>query len=95
MSTQQRPAGWYPDPYGEGPLRWYDGGWTKHVRDKVPSREPEPGPYIDRRTSSGRNYNNGRYPNPYMSDDPAAVWGGIKLILFFVVLPFLVLVVGC
>ena len=46
MSTQHRPPGWYPDPYGDGPLRWYDGGWTKHVRDKVPSREPEPGSWF-------------------------------------------------
>lgn len=78
--------GWYPDPYGQGPLRWYDGGWTSHVRDQVPSREPEPGPYINRRTSMGRNYNNGRLPNPYMSDSWSdAFWGAFVLLVFFVV----------
>ena len=91
MTDEERPPGWYPDPFGEGPLRWYDGGWTSHVRDKVPSREPEPGPYIHRRTSMGRNYNNGRLPNPYMSDDPSDVWNGIYLIFCFVVAAFLVL----
>jgi hypothetical protein len=29
------PAGWYPDPYGEHQLRYYDGsGWTEHGRER-------------------------------------------------------------
>src|SRR5690606_38875129 len=28
-------AGWYPDPYGEHQLRYYDGsGWTEHGRER-------------------------------------------------------------
>src|SRR4051794_10007219 len=28
-SDEQRPAGWYPDPSGRSPLRWWDGSaWT-------------------------------------------------------------------
>lgn len=27
------PAGWHPDPWGQGTLRWWDGtGWTGHVQ---------------------------------------------------------------
>lgn len=28
-----QPPGWYPDPYGHAPLRWWDGqAWTGHVQ---------------------------------------------------------------
>lgn len=30
---QQRPPGWYPDPWRQAPARWWDGRqWTQHVR---------------------------------------------------------------
>lgn len=39
--TTQTPAGWYPDPYGEPQLRWWDGNqWT----DATHAREPGPQP---------------------------------------------------
>lgn len=29
-----QPAGWYPDPHGQAPLRYWDGSqWTEHVHD--------------------------------------------------------------
>lgn len=32
MAGQNVPAGWYGDPWGEAPLRWWDGGqWTGHL----------------------------------------------------------------
>ncbi|WP_073261477.1 exonuclease domain-containing protein [Cryptosporangium aurantiacum] len=31
-SSSEYEAGWYPDPYGQGGLRWYDGeSWTHHT----------------------------------------------------------------
>ncbi|MEV0615271.1 DUF2510 domain-containing protein [Nonomuraea sp. NPDC050404] len=43
--TTQTPAGWYPDPYGEPQLRWWDGDqWTDatHVHEQGPD-QPRPG----------------------------------------------------
>ncbi|GAA2834270.1 DUF2510 domain-containing protein [Nonomuraea rubra] len=48
--TTQTPAGWYPDPYGEPQLRWWDGNqWTDatHVQEQgaaqpQPSSGPQP-----------------------------------------------------
>ncbi|MGW6498100.1 DUF2510 domain-containing protein [Nonomuraea angiospora] len=38
--TTQTPAGWYPDPYGEPQLRWWDGTqWT----DALHAQQPGPG----------------------------------------------------
>lgn len=32
------PAGWYADPSGQAPLRWWDGrGWTEHLRSEPPA----------------------------------------------------------
>ncbi|MHB1986474.1 MAG: DUF2510 domain-containing protein [Acidimicrobiales bacterium] len=32
------PAGWYPDPSGQAPLRWWDGrAWVGYTRDSPPS----------------------------------------------------------
>ncbi|OBF48797.1 M48 family metalloprotease [Mycolicibacterium monacense] len=35
QSTQQQPAGWYPDPQQGGQFRWWDGSsWTAHTQPK-------------------------------------------------------------
>ncbi|MCK2212529.1 DUF2510 domain-containing protein [Actinomadura sp. ATCC 31491] len=42
--TTQTPAGWYPDPYGEPKLRWWDGNqWTDatHAQEQGPA-QPQP-----------------------------------------------------
>lgn len=39
--TTQTPAGWYPDPYGEPQLRWWDGNqWTDatHAQERGPAQ---------------------------------------------------------
>ncbi|SDK23565.1 DUF2510 domain-containing protein [Nonomuraea jiangxiensis] len=39
--TTQTPAGWYPDPYGEPRLRWWDGNqWTDATHAQEPGRQP-------------------------------------------------------
>ncbi|MEV4471128.1 DUF2510 domain-containing protein [Nonomuraea sp. NPDC049504] len=41
--TTQTPAGWYPDPYGEPQLRWWDGTqWTDatHAQEPGPAQQP-------------------------------------------------------
>ncbi|MEU6725708.1 DUF2510 domain-containing protein [Nonomuraea wenchangensis] len=45
--TTQTPAGWYPDPYGEPKLRWWDGSqWTDatHVQEQGPAPQSQPQP---------------------------------------------------
>ncbi|MEW9551304.1 DUF2510 domain-containing protein [Nonomuraea sp. NPDC050783] len=46
--TTQTPAGWYPDPYGEPKLRWWDGSqWTDatHVQEQGPAQpQQQPAP---------------------------------------------------
>ncbi|WP_223167103.1 DUF2510 domain-containing protein [Nonomuraea sp. SYSU D8015] len=48
--TTQTPAGWYPDPYGEPQLRWWDGNqWTDatHAQEHgqaQPQQQPASGP---------------------------------------------------
>ncbi|PZG02068.1 DUF2510 domain-containing protein, partial [Nonomuraea aridisoli] len=46
--TTQTPAGWYPDPYGEPHLRWWDGKqWTDatHAHEEgAPQAQPTSGP---------------------------------------------------
>ncbi|WP_344492601.1 DUF2510 domain-containing protein [Nonomuraea monospora] len=46
--TTQTPAGWYPDPYGEPQLRWWDGNqWTDatHAQEQGPAQpQPSSGP---------------------------------------------------
>lgn len=44
-----------------------------------------------RKTDMGKNYNGGKYVNPYMSDKPSDVWGGVAFLLCFIVIPLLVL----
>jgi hypothetical protein len=42
--TTQTPAGWYPDPYGEPQLRWWDGSqWTDatHAQEQGPGGRPQ------------------------------------------------------
>lgn len=42
--TTQTPAGWYPDPYGEPQLRWWDGNqWTDatHAQERQPQPQPQ------------------------------------------------------
>lgn len=45
--------------------------------------------WAKRKTVNGRNYNGGRLANPYMSEKPGDVAGGIFLIVCFVILPAL------
>ncbi|MFG1706374.1 DUF2510 domain-containing protein [Nonomuraea sp. M3C6] len=43
--TTQTPAGWYPDPYGEPQLRWWDGSqWTDatHAQEQGPGQPQQP-----------------------------------------------------
>ncbi|MEV4169977.1 DUF2510 domain-containing protein [Nonomuraea sp. NPDC049709] len=43
--TTQTPAGWYPDPYGEPQLRWWDGNqWTDatHAQEQGPAQPQQP-----------------------------------------------------
>ncbi|MFC4122650.1 DUF2510 domain-containing protein [Nonomuraea zeae] len=43
--TTQTPAGWYPDPYGEPQLRWWDGSqWTDatHAQEQRPGQPQQP-----------------------------------------------------
>ncbi|WP_170223198.1 DUF2510 domain-containing protein [Nonomuraea turkmeniaca] len=43
--TSQTPAGWYPDPYGEPQLRWWDGNqWTDATHAQEPAQQPASGP---------------------------------------------------
>lgn len=44
-----------------------------------------------RKTDMGKNYNGGKYVNPYMSDKPSDVWGGIAFLAVFIVIPLLVM----
>lgn len=38
VSSQRPPAGWFPDPSGDGGLRWWDGTiWTEHHTPAVPA----------------------------------------------------------
>ncbi|WP_220449680.1 DUF2510 domain-containing protein [Nonomuraea longispora] len=51
--TTQTPAGWYPDPYGEPRLRWWDGSqWTDATHAQDPpagaSQQPVTGPQPNR-----------------------------------------------
>ncbi|MFC5824336.1 DUF2510 domain-containing protein [Nonomuraea insulae] len=41
--TTQTPAGWYPDPYGEPQLRWWDGNqWTDALHAQEQGQPPQP-----------------------------------------------------
>jgi hypothetical protein len=43
MSTEQPPAGWYPNPDGSGGVRWWSGvGWTEYTREWAGQPVPEP-----------------------------------------------------
>lgn len=45
-------ANWYPDPYGESALRWWDGAqWTGHVHDPPPLRTSQRVAVIDVETT--------------------------------------------
>ena len=41
------------------------------------------------RTAAGKNYNGGKYVNPYMSDNKGQFWGGVVVIVCFIVLPLM------
>ncbi|WP_433229969.1 DUF2510 domain-containing protein [Actinomadura formosensis] len=45
--------GWYPDPYGTGSLRWWDGrNWTERLNPE-PDRPPRPRPPRPKRSAAG------------------------------------------
>lgn len=45
MSINGNQAGWYPDPWGVAPLRWFDGQqWTAQVSAGAESKRSEPTP---------------------------------------------------
>jgi hypothetical protein len=49
------PAGWHPDPWGQAPLRWWDGqAWTAHLSDPQPAPGQFGGPLpVDAREQVG------------------------------------------
>ncbi|MGW0805668.1 DUF2510 domain-containing protein [Nonomuraea sp. NPDC002799] len=54
--TTQTPAGWYPDPYGEPQLRWWDGNqWTDatHAQEQGPGGPQQPASGPQRQPQSG------------------------------------------
>ncbi|MGN9838819.1 DUF2510 domain-containing protein [Nonomuraea sp. H19] len=67
--TTQTPAGWYPDPYGEPRLRWWDGNqWTDatHVQEQGPSQphqQPASGPQLHQQPASGPQPQSQSQPN--------------------------------
>ncbi|MFI6919873.1 DUF2510 domain-containing protein [Nonomuraea spiralis] len=64
--TTQTPAGWYPDPYGEPQLRWWDGNqWT----DATHAQERQPQPQAQQPSSGPQS---GPGPQPQSSPDWSA-----------------------
>jgi hypothetical protein len=42
VTATPTPAGWYPDPGGEGQLRWWDGTqWTVHTAQAASAPQPQ------------------------------------------------------
>jgi Protein of unknown function (DUF2510) len=57
------PAGWHPDPDGEGGERYWDGErWTTQRRGKPPTNDPEPSPAVHLATC--RKYRNRHAEGP-------------------------------
>jgi hypothetical protein len=56
MSQEIEPrAAWYPDPYGQPVLRWYDGAaWTAQTVDRQPSSPPAAAPIAIAVAGGGR-----------------------------------------
>lgn len=69
------PAGWYEDPVGRAPLRWWDGaGWTQETRHQPP--EPPAPTAASNESLPSRRQVHGRLDdaaeNPYAIDRPAS-----------------------
>ncbi|MEU8401118.1 DUF2510 domain-containing protein [Nonomuraea sp. NPDC048892] len=72
--TTQTPAGWYPDPYGEPQLRWWDGSqWTDALHaQEPPGRQPASGPQPQPSSQPSAQAPTQAFPQPQPQSQPSS-----------------------